>query len=592
MSSTTYSWPWTALAALGLAAGCNSAASTPTSALLADTNRDGVVDANDAAGKSDWNAAGGALFLANLDDDDGDGMADASDQVVNGPDDEKDLARITLAPWPGASSSAVATLTVEDSLAAAAVHLFRHDGTTWTILTSPATLSKTDLASGLEFGIEATGFSTSTDPASWNGYAVVHLIITDGAKSLVDDQVKLRVAPYVMVNNLSSLAQVWDAPLGDTGSDDFTSGIMSLATAGAATEQEAMFSDPNSLDQWAEDWWQIGHTWMPGPNGTTQGMVVPQRSAQPDRPAGAFAATQLGKDVGFIWPHTNSPNGQSNPAAYSLDSFGDHDTIPPYTKGTDTYPLGRIFIGGNATVHIDSTVRAFYDAQLVQPVFQVDTTFLDVGHVDEIFSFVPAATPRGWKLLVASPTLARTMLQAWSTAGNGATQLFVGKSWYDDNGNPTPAAVTIDALLADTDIMAANEMAQNGIDDALAALKTEVGLGDDEVVEIPFLFERLMDGGYKVTAHMVGTVNMRVLNGQLGIPTPHGPQIGGMDGLEQDLQTRLGSSMNALGANGMGLPIIFVEDWDDYHALEGEVHCGSNVAAMPMTNIAWWEAGR
>jgi protein-arginine deiminase len=573
--------------AFALVAGCD--APPPASLLLADTNRDGVINDQDRAGHNDWSASGGALFLANLDDDDGDGNSDASDTVVNGPDDELDLARIQIAPWASAGS-ATGTLSIDDPLAAQATHLFRHDGTTWTLLSLPANLSSDDLVNGLELGIEATGFVPNTAPGTWNGYTVVHLVVARGTQTVVDDQVKMRVAPFVMVNNLSSLAQVWDAPLGDQGSTDFVTGIQTLATNATASEQEAMLSFADA-DQWAEDWWQIGHTWMPSANGT-QGMLITQRSAQPDRGAGAFAATLLGKDVGFIWPHTDSPNGQSDPAAYSLDSFGDHDTIPPYTKGMDTYPLGRIFIGGNATTHIDPVVRAFYDAQAIQPVFQVDTTFLEVGHVDEVFSYVPAATPRGWKLLVASPTLARTMLMQWSAAGNGATQMFVGKNWYDLNGNPTPAAVTIDALLADTEIMAANEQAQMGIDTALAALKAEVGLADDEVIEIPFLFERLMDNGWKVTAHMVGTVNMRVVNGQLGIPKPHGPQIGGVDPLEQDLQMRLGSSMNAVGADGKGLPIVFVEDWDDYHSAEGEVHCGSNVASQPMTNVAWWEAGR
>jgi protein-arginine deiminase len=580
------------LFAVALATGCNGAGPPPpASLLLADTNRDGVIDQKDLAGHTDWNAMGGALMLANLDDDDGDGKADASDGVVNGAADELDLARIQLAPWKDAGSS-TATITVEDSAAAQSVNLFRHDGTNWTLLTSPAMLSSADLKSGLEFGIEANTFATSTAPGSWSGYAVVHLIVTRGGKTVVDDQVKLRVAPFVMVSNLSALAQVWDAPLGDTGSTAFVGGIQMLATMATASEQEAMFTDPNSLDQWAEDWWQIGHTWMPAANGATQGMLVTQRSAQPDRPAGAFAQTLLGKDVAFIWPHTNSTAGQSDPAAYSLDSFGDHDTIPPYTKGTDQYPLGRIFIGGNMTTHIDSTVRAFYDAQQVQPVFQVDTTFLDVGHVDEIFSYAPAGTPRGWKLLVASPKLARTMLMQWSAAGNGSAQLFVGKSFVNAQGASVPAAVTIDALLADPEIMAASEQAQTGIDAALAALKTEVGLADDEVVEIPFLFERFLDPTYKVTAHMVGTVNLRALDGQLGIPAPHGPQIGGVDALEQDLQMRLGTAMNALGADGKGLPLVFVEDWDDYHALEGEVHCGSNVAAKPMTDVQWWEAGR
>jgi protein-arginine deiminase len=319
-------------------------------------------------------------------------------------------------------------------------------------------------------------------------------------------------------------------------------------------------------------------------------MLVAQRSAQPDRPAGGFAATQLGPDVGFIWPH--SPQPQFDDKGYSMDSFGNHDVIPPYTLGADSYPLGRIFIGGNSQHHIDPTVRAFYEAQQVQPIVEIDTSWLLVGHVDEIISFVPAPTPRGWKLLVASPTLARTLLQGLVDAGQGQTTMFAGMSWLDASYNPVPADVTVSALLADTEIMAASQTAQAAIDAAVEVVRSATGLADDEIIEIPILFERIDTGaGYEEIAHMVGTVNLRAANGGVAIAVPHGPTIDGADYFETDLEKRLGAG-SGLGRDGKGLAITWVEDWDDYHVLEGEVHCGSNAEARPMSNVKWWEAGR
>jgi len=557
-----------------------------TSSLLADSNRDGVVDQNDAAGKQAWTAQAGALFLANLDDDDGKGKADATDAIVNGPDDEKDLARIKLTAWPSVAATATGTITVEPALAAQSTHLFRHDGSAWSIA---GALSYADLVAGVEFGIEATTFSV--DAGSWDGYAVVHLVVTDGPKTIADDKVVLRVAPFVMVNNLSDLGAVWVSTFDDPGGTAFKGDVGALAMGVAAVENEAVTPDPQG-DQWAEDWWQVGVTFIPATDGP-HGMLVAQRSAQPDRPAGGFAAQQLGKDFAFIWPHTDSQTGQADGKGYSLDSFGDHDTIPPYSKDGQDYPLGRIFIGGSDAHHIDPVVRAFYDAQKAQPVFQVDTTWLFVGHVDEIFSFVPAATPRGWKLLVASPRLARTMLQSLADGGMGGVKMFVGESFLDANGNPIPADITVSALLADADIMAASEAAQTNIDADVAALKAEVGLDDGEIVEMPFLFERVSGGAtYEYVAHMPGTVNLRSLDGAVGIARPHGPMVNGADLFEKDLLDRLGSPSSGLGKDGMGLKITFVEDWDDYHVLDGEVHCGSTSAARTMPAARWWEAGR
>ena len=34
------------------------------------------------------------------------------------------------------------------------------------------------------------------------------------------------------------------------------------------------------------------------------------------------------------------------------------------------------------------------------------------------------------------------------------------------------------------------------------------------------------------------------------------------------------------------------EDWDDYHVLDGEVHCGTTTGVTTMPTVGWWEAGR
>ncbi|MEM9691684.1 MAG: protein-arginine deiminase family protein, partial [Myxococcota bacterium] len=114
-----------------------------------------------------------------------------------------------------------------------------------------------------------------------------------------------------------------------------------------------------------------------------------------------------------------------------------------------------------------------------------------------------------------------------------------------------------------------------------------VGLGSDEVIEMPFLFEGTNSG---LVAYNPGTVNSLVFGDTIVIPDPFGPSIDGKDGFRVDLEARLGSGVNGLGLDGDGLAVYFADNWDLYHVLLGEVHCGTNISGPPQNEIPWWEA--
>src|SRR5688572_7314578 len=92
----------TALSLIAGLLGCGDGAPPPsgTLSLLVDADRDGRASASegDRARKAEFSSAFGATLLANLDDDDGDRVRDALDEIVNGQEDEIDLARIVLPP--------------------------------------------------------------------------------------------------------------------------------------------------------------------------------------------------------------------------------------------------------------------------------------------------------------------------------------------------------------------------------------------------------------------------------------------------------------------------------------------------------------
>src|SRR5262249_30587485 len=67
--------------------------------IVVDANRNGQLDYDDPTeldNKNGWTAEHGASFLANLDDDDGDGKRDVEDDVINGDDDRADFAEIGI----------------------------------------------------------------------------------------------------------------------------------------------------------------------------------------------------------------------------------------------------------------------------------------------------------------------------------------------------------------------------------------------------------------------------------------------------------------------------------------------------------------
>ena len=90
------------------------------------------------------------------------------------------------------------------------------------------------------------------------------------------------------------------------------------------------------------------------------------------------------------------------------------------------------------------------------------------------------------------------------------------------------------------------------------------------------------DEGISV-AYQPGTVNgISVSPTVFGSPDPHGPVINGKDLFKANLEETL---------SAYGISVVWVEDWDLYHVLLGEVHCGSN-ASRAIPDVAWWGTGR
>ncbi len=581
--------------------------------IRADHNRDGVVDLTDPTEDADeqtWDESHGAIFLANLDDDDlscpkvnssisdADLAAchDAADEAIDGAADLEDLARLKTAPWPGAPDGA--TGRVELSLPSGDARLAPDDvarlfvddgGGKFSPLAADHQLDADALRRGVTLALEGKDILRGDKP--WDGYLEVTFTVRgpgagggQGAAGEIvgSDTVRLRLAPLLTSHHLQPAERIFVSDSGGPDSDVFQAGIAkALQAAGLAAS--ALVKLP-TWDQWTQDFFETGWMSMPAAGGKQHVITVLLRSAnieEPDDPsplrwAGRMVFEQRGKDVAAIQQF----DLKHDLSMQSLNSLGNLETNPPYDHAGQSYPLGRKMMGRTPGYFPDPSFTKLLEAQAVQPPVYLDTSWLLVGHVDETISFVPAASPRGWALVRNDPALAKLLLEEASAAGHGATKMFEGQQWLDYNDNVSSATVTIDEVLADTEVMAESAKAVVEVEAQLVVLKQETGITAAEMIPLPFLHYPV--DGFSV-AYQPGTVNSTLIApGHFLAPETHGPLIDGVDPFKQQLQEALAKHQ---------VTVHYVENWDLYHRLSGEVHCGTNsLRALPAAR--WWQSGR
>ncbi|MFA9202178.1 MAG: hypothetical protein ACEQSC_01340, partial [Candidatus Nanopelagicaceae bacterium] len=190
--------------------------------LLADTNRDGSVNDSDQEGKQNWNNQHGAIFLPNLDDDSGkfqnaqvpsgiEGdqqlaeLNDANDSIVNGSEDEKDLAQLKIQPWQDAPEDSTVRL-YTDSKSQPYVRMFLKKDGQYTAIDNDTTLQLSDLRNGASLAIE--GKDIVRDADIWDGFVDLTLEAKTGEQTY-SDRVKLRVSPVLFQNNLMPVQELY-----------------------------------------------------------------------------------------------------------------------------------------------------------------------------------------------------------------------------------------------------------------------------------------------------------------------------------------------------------------------------------------------
>ncbi|XP_045884481.1 protein-arginine deiminase type-2 [Micropterus dolomieu] len=378
------------------------------------------------------------------------------------------------------------------------------------------------------------------------------------------DKVVFKVAPWIMTPNTLQPVEVFVCSTSDNY--QFLK-VMRNLVAKSGYKLKICHKYQNRGDRWMQDELEFGYIDSPH----QQFPVVldsPRDGNLQDFPYDEL----LGPDFGYVTRVAKRKD------VSSLDSFGNLEVSPPVTVNGKNYPLGRIIIGvafPTATKgrNMTKVVQDFLWAQKVQEPIALFSDWLYVGHIDEFMTFVPAPDRKGFRLLLASPDASYKLFRGLQKDGHGQAKLFEGLKDEEP--------ITVDEILEDSSLQDENNYVQSCIDWNRDVLKKELGLDDEDIIDLPILFKLLVEDegdAYRAVAYYPDMVNMIVLGKNLGIPKPFGPKVNGRCVLEAEMCSLM---------EGLGLNCTFIDDFATYHKLLGEVHCGSNVRREPF-QFKWW----
>lgn len=174
---------------------------------------------------------------------------------------------------------------------------------------------------------------------------------------------------------------------------------------------------------------------------------------------------------------------------------------------------------------VEPDYRRFLVAQSVQPILSVDTSWLKVGHVDEIISVAPKG-----RLLIASSELAVNLLTA--ARSRRPTTMFRGREMQDTGFAFSDGMTVADALKDHEDFnRSLQKLKLNSIEERL---KEGLGLADADLIRLPVLYVGLPDIGawlfgvvddLRTIALSPSLVNLLVVGDHIILPRPYGPRL-------------------------------------------------------------------
>ncbi|KAG7478475.1 hypothetical protein MATL_G00080870 [Megalops atlanticus] len=549
-----------------------------------DADRDGVVEKNNPnKGSWKWGPNGhGAILLVNCDSESiSKKKQDSESEEISKVSDLQDMSRMVLRTSGPAQLPEGYQLTLHISQSnAESVRVFRsrvqsHSQLKKLIFKNfikdyPLVLSKAVLSQKVPYegGTAETTFFVEGlrfPDKDFDGLITINLSLLEPASKgfpetpIFTDKVVFRMAPWIMTPNTLDPVEVFVCSTADNY--QFLKGIRKLVQR-CGCKLRVCHEYMNRGDRWMQDEVEFGYIDSPHHSFPVV-LDSPRDGYLQDFPYEEL----LGPDFGYVTREA------WNEEVSSLDSFGNLEVSPPVTVNGKNYPLGRIIIGVAFPTaahgrNMTKVVQDFLWAQKVQDPIALFSDWLCVGHVDEFMTFVPAPDRKGFRLLLASPDAGYKLFQGLQQDGHGQATLFEGLADQEQ--------ITVDDILSNQQLREENNYVQGCIDWNRDVLKRELGLEDEDIIDLPILFK--VEKENRAVAFYPDMVNMIVLGKNLGIPKPFGPQVNGRCALEAEMCSLMGE---------LGLSCTFIDDFTSYHKLLGEVHCGSNVRRAPFP-YKWW----
>lgn len=569
-----------------------------------DADRDGKVDA-DTEGVGGWSfgkGKKGAIILVNNDDDAHRRKLDNSNSIVDTDADVPDIAPLVLRRTPAAKPFPPGYRAFLSVSKKRWIRIFDQRTGSGSEIIGPGigkdTFEIPDLSlPEFTYGMEAVTYLGR----NFDGYVDLTLEVRNPrGMPCGRHRARVRVAPWLMPNHLDATDTVFVMDLGAWNSN-FRSKLKAAVISGGVPAPTEVSGARYGNDRWMQDVMELGFSSFPrlgtANSDFSRHLPVVLRTAA-DRgyrnPGGGTGDDYpeqelLGLDFGYH--QTRFPKERAS----SLNSFGNLECSPPVEVAGRVYPFGRIVFGEDPTRPMDDTVRYFLVGQHAQAPFSIDTSWLIVGHVDEVISFCPMPSspdlfPK-FRVFIASPAVALDILRDLQRSGNGAAPMFQGIDQPSSFDATTYLLQTPDAILADASFVAVQNRVQTIIDGVQRTFENNLGLKKEHFIRLPVLFRATQDpssGQFQHVAYTPGVVNMLVVTrpnqtAVLCIPKPFGPLVGAAGG-PCEFEKKITMLVAPTGND-----IQYIDDFVPYHQAYGEIHCGTNSKRKPRTDLWWWE---
>jgi protein-arginine deiminase len=497
------------------------------------------------------------IIIPNIDDDNGDGVPDCLGPVLDSEIDNE-ILRLTVNPTiavPAGSTFRVEVMEPWTRLARA----FTLDSSEgyFKRIKGPVALKSGDVAgNGIVVGVDVSDFA---DAGRSPSLLVKVLFETKERVVLHEETISCTVAPFLVSSCLDPAEAVHVVRTDITG--PFVDSLRPLVKAAGA--ELRVFEDPalRQHDIWIQDAVEIGSA----TDGKTV-MHIALHGNRGEKLDGLFAKRFLGKDSGVI--HKGTYRGKS---AEWIDWYGNLEVSPPVKVSGREFKQGRVYAGTQGQRAMQPEVVRFLEAQSAQgPVLWLDTSWLIIGHVDETVSWVPAKSGNAYRMLIPSARLAVEILTKAEKDVPGGV---LNRGTRREGDIPGEFERPVADVLADKPLMAAQEFVQKKIEGVRRTLQSELGVADEDIIEIPVLFSASWDrypGRYG--AETTNIVNSLLVGRTFIVPDPHGPLVNGQDVLLQAVKDRL---------EPLGVRVVAVDNFYPYHRYGGEVHCGTNATRQP-----------